>query len=492
MKVFCATMIHESNSFSPIPTSIQNFEEDTLYLPSKSKGTHHLGQVLAGVDLVDLMLSRGHEPVVGLIANAEPSMPLGSGIYELLRDELIGNLRRALPVDAVFLFLHGAQMAHGVPDCESDIIARVRQIVGPDVPIGVEFDLHCNIGARTLADADVLLACLEYPHTDFRARADQVVDILERMAVGTCRPVMHYAPIPMLGLFNPAEPPMRGFVDALKAKEGQDGVLAISLAHCFAGGDTPDTHAGVVVVTDGDADAAKYLAHSIAGEFWRQREAFSASRLDQQAVVRIARETVHGPLVIADATDNPGGGAAGDSTELLSALLAAGVRETALAMIWDPVAVQTVMKAGVGARLPLRFGGKTGPCSGAPIDAEVEVLAINAAPFQNAQGARVGLGPSVAIETAGIKVVLNSARQQTFSPECFTELGIDPRAQRILVVKSSQHFRETFTDLAGRIVCADGGGTVTGDFARRDYRHLHRPIWPLDTLPFDAFGETWT
>jgi len=491
MKIFCATMIHESNSFSPIPTSRLNFAEDTLYLPSTNEGAQHLGQILAGVDLVDLMRSRGHEPIIGLIANAEPSLPLGTDAYELLRDELVGNLRRALPVDAVFLFLHGAQMAHDVPDCESDIIARVRQIVGPDVPIGVEFDLHCNIGAGTLADADVLLACLEYPHTDFRARADQVVEILERMAAGTCRPVMHYAPIPMLGLFNPAGPPMRGFVDALKAQEGRDGVLAISLAHCFAGGDTPDTHAGVVVVTDGDADAAQRLARHIAGEFWRQREAFSAPWLDQQAAVRIACETVRGPLVIADATDNPGGGAAGDSTELLSALRAAGIRDVALAMIWDPVAVQTVMKAGVGARLPLRFGGKTGPCSGEPIDAEVEVLAVNEAPFQNAQGARVCLGPSVAIETAGIKVVLNSVRQQTFSPECFTELGIDPRAQRVLIVKSSQHFRETFTEFAERIICADGAGTVTGDFARRDYRHLHRPIWPLDTLPFNAFGETW-
>ncbi|MFC7049470.1 M81 family metallopeptidase [Emcibacter nanhaiensis] len=492
MKVFCATMIHESNSFSPIPTSLRNFAEDVLYRPSTGEGSHHLGTVLAEVDLVDLMTTRGHEPIVGLIANAEPSMPLGGGVYETLRDEIIQNLEQALPVDAVFLFLHGAQMAEKFPDCESDLISRVRKIVGPDIPIGVEFDLHCNIGAQSLEDADILLACLEYPHTDFRIRADQVMDILERMAAGKCRPATAYAPIPMLGLFRPSEQPMRGFVDKLKDMEGRDNILAISLAHCFAAGDGPDTHAGVVVVTNDDQEQADRLAGDIAKEFWHQREAFSVQLTPLKEALEQAGKVNRGPLVIADCTDNPGGGAAGDSTEILSGLLAAGIGNAAIAMIWDPVAVETVIKAGVGASLPLRFGGKAGPGSGSPVDADVRVLAVNKTARQHAQGARVALGPAVAVETAGIKIVLNSIRQQTFSPECFTELGIDPAAHRVLVVKSSQHFRETFSDMAEQIIYADGTGTVTGDFCSRDYRNLTRPIWPLDPLPFDAFGRTWT
>lgn len=492
MKVFCATMIHESNSFSPIPTSLQNFEQDVLYRPSTGEGRHHLGQILAEVDLIDLMTARGHEPVVGLITNAEPSMPLGDGIYEELRDEILGNLRSALPIDAVFLFLHGAQMSVNIADCESNLIGHIRHIVGPDIPIGVEFDLHCNIGAATFEKSDILLACHEYPHTDFRIRADQVMDVLEDMVADICHPTTCYAPIPMLGLYRPTEQPMRGFVDDLKNREGKDGILAISLAHCFAAGDSPDTHAGVVVVTDNDQDQADQLAHEIAKEFWQQRKAFSATLTPHMQVIQMAKETTRGPLVIAEFTDNPGGGAAGDSTEILSALLAAGIGDAAVAMIWDPVAVQTVIKAGVGACLSLRFGGKTGPCSEFPIDAEVKVLAINKTPFQHAQGARVSLGPAVAIETAGIKVVLNSIRQQTFSPECFTELGIDPSAHKVIVVKSSQHFRETFGHMATEIICADGNGTVTGDFGKRKYQKLTRPIWPLDPLPFEAFGKIWT
>ncbi len=492
MKVFCITMIHESNRFSPIPTSLRNFADNVLYRPSTGQGQHHLGQILAEVDLIDLMTARGHEPIVGLIANAEPSMPLGTGVYEELREEILGNLKAALPVEAVLLFLHGAQMSIDTPDCESDLISHIRHIVGPDIPIGVVLDLHCNIGATTIEKADIVLACHEYPHTDFRIRADQVMNILEQIVSGTCHPTTSYVPIPMLGFYVPTEEPMRSFVDGLIEMEGKYGILAISLAHCFAAGDSPDTHAGVIVVTDNNQDQADQLAQEIAIEFWRHREEFSSTMTTHQEAIQIAQGVETGPLIIAESTDNPGGGAAGDSTEILYGLLEAGVRDVAIAMIWDPVAVQTAIKAGIGARLRLTFGGKTGPCSGSPVDRKVTVLAINETPFQNAQGARVSLGPSVAIEFSGIKIVLNSIRQQTFSPECFTELGIDPTAHKIVVVKSSQHFRENFSEMAEHIICADGSGTVTRDFSSRNYKHLNRPIWPLDPLPFDAYGKTWT
>ena len=492
MKVFCATMIHESNSFSPIPTSLQNFKEDVFYRPSTGEGRDYLGQVLCEIDLIDLMTSRGHDPIVGLITNAEPSMPLGPGVYEELRDEILENLKSALPIEAVFLFLHGAQMSANILDCESDLISHIRHIIGPDIPIGAVLDLHCNIGPATYEESDILLACHEYPHTDFRIRADQVMEIIENIHAKNYHPTTCFAPIPMLGLYKPTEQPMRGFVDSLIQMEGKNGILAISLAHCFAGGDTPNTNAGVLVTTNNNQEQADQLAHDIAKKFWQQRKAFLTPLTPQTEAIKLAKETTSGPLIISDFTDNPGGAAAGDSTEILAGLLAAGVTDAALAMIWDPVAVQTIIKAGIGANLPLRFGGKTGPSSASPVDADVKVLAINETPFQNAQGARVSLGPSVAIETSGIKIVLNSIRQQVFSPECFTELGIDPSAHKVIVVKSSQHFRENFSDMAKNIIYADGIGTVTADFKKRNYQHITRPIWPLDELPFTAFGKEWS
>ncbi|MFA6441841.1 MAG: M81 family metallopeptidase [Sterolibacterium sp.] len=494
MKIFCATMIHESNSFSPIPTSLANFRESVLYLPSTGDGSQHLGEVLADIDHLRLMQARGHEAVVGLIANAEPSAPINLADYQVLRDEIMANLRQALPVDAVFLFLHGAQMAQGIEDCESDLIAKVREIVGPAIPIAVELDLHCNVGAATVAQADAVLACLEYPHIDFEARAQLAVDILERASSGASKPYTVMRRVPLLGHFPTTREPMKSFVQSLRQREkmeGSAGILAISLCHGFTAGDTANTGAGVLVVADGDRTHAEAVAAEVAREFWDLREMSRPQRPSPHEAVKRALALASGPVVIADATDNPGGGAAGDSTHLLRELLAQQAESAALAMIWDPLAAQLAAKAGVGNRIALRLGGKTGPASGLPLDVEAVVLAVNPQATQQAQGGVFPLGLTVAVQVAGVQVVINSVRQQTFSPECFSALGIDPRAKRILVVKSSQHFFETFSPFAAEIIYADGPLDVPVDHRSYPYRNVPRPIWPRDPTPFDAFGITW-
>ncbi len=235
MRIFCATVLHESSSFSPIPTSIENFKECVLYRPSTGEGRELLGSVVAEVDHVSLLGGRGHEPVVGLIANAEPSQPVVAADYQLLCDELLLNLRRAGPIDGVLLFLHGAQMAEGVPDCTSDIVSHVRRLVGPDVRIAVELDLHCNVGDALLDHADIVLACLEYPHIDFATRAHQALVLLEQAVAGVVDPVRVIERIPLLGVFPTDAQPMRALVDRAIGLEGRDGILAVSVCHGFTG-----------------------------------------------------------------------------------------------------------------------------------------------------------------------------------------------------------------------------------------------------------------
>ena len=492
MKIYCATMIHESNSFSALPTSLASFRESVLYLPSTGEGREHLGQILAGVDHLRLMTERGHEAVVGLIANAEPSLPVNGADYRRLREEILGNLRAALPVDAVFLFLHGAQMADDEDDCESDVAAAVRQIIGPDVPIAVELDLHCNIGETLLTSADSVLACLEYPHIDFAERARLSIDILERTAAHAIKPVTVIQRIPMLGFFPTTEEPMHGFIDRVKAMQGKDGIVAISLCQGFSGGDTPQTCASVMVVADGDRAKAERVAQNIAQEYWQLRATSGQHRTPAHEALDKALAVAASPVVLADAADNPGGGAAGDSTFFLRQLLQRKVQNAALAMIWDPLAAQIAAAAGVGARLMMRIGGKTGPASGDPVDAEATVLAVNPKASQIAQEGVSPLGLTVALEIGGVEVVVNSIRQQTFSPQCFTEVGIDPRAKRLLIVKSAQHFHETFSPFASAIIVADGPPGLPLDYRSYPYRRLKRPIWPLDPAPIHAFGMSWS
>ena len=201
----------------------------------------------------------------------------------------------------------------------------------------------------------------------------------------------------------------------------------------------------------------------------------------------LAAET--GPVVVADVWDNPGGGVAGDSTIILRQLMRRGLADVALATIWDPIAVRTCRSAGEGARLRLRFGGKMSDSAGEPIDADVIVHRLVADAVQSFGISIVPLGDAAWIEVAGIHVILNSVRSQVFSPDVFSNLGIDPLAMRILVVKSTNHFHDAFSRIASKILYAAVDGPYPNDPATNDYRHLTREVWPRVANPHGFADE---
>ncbi|MFC7049472.1 M81 family metallopeptidase [Emcibacter nanhaiensis] len=492
MKVYCASMAHESNSFSPLPTNMDNFREMFLYRPSTGEGQGLLDSLpLEGI-LRNHCLEQGWEVIDGLYTSACPSAPCKQADYEALRDEMVDGLRKAMPVDMVLLFLHGAQMAEGYEDCEGDILKALREVAGPDIPIGVELDLHCNITPAMTENAAILMACKEYPHTDFDARAAELVALTEAAAKKTISPVVHYERVPMLGYFHTTREPMRSLVDQLFREEQRDGVLSVSLAHGFPAGDFPGVGAGVLVVTDNDPALAGSVAKSLAEKFFALRHDIAAPCLGVQESLDQAMAIDGGPVVIADASDNPGGGAAGDSTHFLRAILEAGIPDTAIGMIWDPLAYDLIEKAGEGTVLPLRIGGKAGPLSGSPVDGIAEVIRIRDDLQQLTFGDFEPLGPAAAIRMNNVEIIVNRVRQQIFGPRTFQEMGIDLSSKKIVVVKSAQHFHTQFSPIAAEVLYASPPGSVSTDFRDYPYRYIQRPIWPLDETPFTAYGKNWS
>ncbi len=491
MKVYCIYLSHETSAVSPIPTSLSNYRDDLLYLPSTGEGAERLAKT-AQSDIVGAVAARrGHDVTVGLAALAQPSRPTRAADYDFLRDEAMRNLKAAMPVDMVVMFLHGAQVAEGCDDVEGDILEGVRTIVGPDVPVGVEIDLHGNVTERMVANADVIMACKEYPHVDFGLRAHELVALIEKTARGECKPTMAYVRVPMIGSFPTTLQPMRGFVDSIMAMEGKDGILSISVGHGFPWADIPEAGGTVIVVTDGDKPKAERMAAALAKRLFALRYDISAPRMPITEALDIALKSENYPVVLADMIDNPGGGAPGDATHILRALLERGVTDAALAMIWDPVAVRLAFDAGVGARVPLRVGGKISALGGDPVDLDATVIALAERPIQHAQGHPASLGASAAVEANGIQIVLNTLRQQTFTPECFTELGIDPLKKKYLVVKSQQHFHEHFSKFAAEIIYVDTAGSTGLNFPGVPFKRIGRPVWPLDATPFEAYGRRW-
>jgi microcystin degradation protein MlrC len=487
MRLFLAGLVHESSSFSPLPTSVQSFRDGVLI---RRGDAQVLQQIVAQPTLTGVLAAaarQGDTLLPGLYAEAQPSGPLSRADYEALRDELLADLRAALPVDAVLLVLHGAMLAEGCFDCEGDLLQRAREIVGPAVPIGALLDLHCNLSPAMLESGAALVACKEYPHIDYAARGEELHAMLSAMARGELALRAHSRRVPMLGIFGTTEGPMREFVQRLQASEAVPGIASVSALHGFPWADTPYTSAALMVLahdTSAGAAAASALLDELAPAFHGLRERASARRLPLADALDAATAaiTANGPVVLADTADNAGGGAAGESTFVLRELLRRGIGDAALGMIWDPQAVAIATAAGVGARLKMRIGGKVGPMSGDPLDLEVEVLACRSDARQRSltPGGFDPLGPAAAVRVQGVDIVLNSIRQQVFSPACFTELGIDPSAKRLVVVKSTQHFRAGFDEMAAATFYADSPGSLQSDLAGLGYQHLPRPVWPLD------------
>lgn len=491
MRIFAASLATETNTFAPVPTDRASFEAAFYHPP----GGHPEAPSLCSAVIPALRAraaAQGFTLIEGTAAWAEPGGLVRQDVWESLRDEVLGQLAAALPVDAVVLGLHGAMVAQRCDDCEGELLERVRALVGPGVVVAAELDPHSHLTARRLTNADILAAFLEFPHTDFEERAGHVADLALEAARGKLRPVLSAFDCRMIDVFPTSRPPMRGFVDRMKALQGQGGILSVSLIHGFMAADVPEMGTQVLVVSDADAAAGAALAERLGRELFAMRGTTRMPSLSvQEALAHLAaRGPAARPVVLADMWDNPGGGTAGDNTALLRALLDAGHRSLGFAALWDPQAAIIAHGAGEGATLEMRLGGKTHASSGQPLDLTVEVRALAAPGWQSFRGSRVTLGTAALVRVAGteVDIVLTSNRTQTFEPDIFSNLGVDPATKEVLVVKSTNHFHAGFAPIAEEIVYVAVPGCYPHDPRATAYRKLKRPIWPIVDDPFAAPG----
>lgn len=482
MRVFCASVATECNTFSPLRADLTDFRQ-SFYAPP---GQHPETPTLCSA-VFPALRRRARAGEITLIEGtatwAEPGGIVNAQTWARLLAEVLDQLRAALPVDAVLLGLHGAMIADGCTDCEGTLIEAVRGIVGPDVRIGVTFDPHSHLSAKRHENADIITVFKEFPHTDFVETAEACVDLTLRAARGEIAPEISVFDVRMIDVLPTSRDPMRGFVDRMIALEDAGAALSISAIHGFMAGDSPDLGAKMIVITDAARAAGDRLAESLGMELFSFRGRTKPDFLTAAEALGQAMAAPRGPVVIADVWDNPGGGVAGDSTIILREALRMGLRDIAFGTIWDPMAVRLCMAAGEGALLKLRFGGKTSDAAGDPIDAEVTVRRLQRDAVQSFGGSVVPLGDCAVIEAQGIEIVLNSNRAQAFSPDLFTNLGVDIARKQALVVKSTNHFHDAFARIAAQILYAAVDGPYPSDPRQTPYRQLTRPIWPIAENP---------
>lgn len=479
---FVAGFAQETNTFAPMPTGFGSFRGRYVIADTRHDEAPPFPESLLLHGRDHLAQGRLSRLVEGPTVGAHPSGTVTRAAYEYFRDLILEKLRNALPVNIVALHLHGAMIADGYDDCEGDLLLRVRRLVGPDCAIGALLDPHAHVSPTMTEAADILVAYKEYPHTDFRERAAEVWELLLATHAGAVKPVTSLWDSGVIGIFHGSRPEVRTLIDRMQALETSGGALSVSLIHSFPWGDCPDFGTRGLAICDGDSARADSIAREIATA--ARTIALAAPRAEPLSIAA-ALERIAGagpgdrPWVLADSADNPGGGAAGDATFVLAELSRRGWQDACIGPVWDPQAVTIAFEAGLGARLPLRVGGKTGPLSGNPVDLDVEIVGLAPNATQAFAGEPFPLGRAAAIRAGGIEIVLVTERDQARGPDLFTGLGIDLASKQVIVVKSSQHFHAGFAPLARDVLYLDGPGSLQTDFRADAYRRIRLPRWPL-------------
>lgn len=489
MHLFMACLGTETNSFSSLPTGLQGFRETMLcHGDGTSNGRHPIVEPLRVWR--KLASERQMRITESLSAFAEPAGNTSRQVYEQLRDEILADLKAALPVDIVLLSLHGAMVAEGYADPEGELVKAVRDVAGPDALIGVEYDLHVHITRNKVDPADIVVTYKEYPHTDIADRAHEVFAIAMKTIDKTAKPHIAVKPCPINAYLPTTSGAMRAFVDRMTAAEAKPGILSISLAHGFPHGDVTDIGTKVIVIADGSQEAAEEVAAAFAQDLWSIRHSLLPDYLSIDAALDAALAHPKGPVVLADTSDNAGCGAPNDSTFVLQRLRERGISDVVTANYWDPIAVRFATEAGIGASLRLRIGGKSGSESGLPVDMTVKVMGIKPDATQTFNGIRVGIGDAVWVEGEGIDIILNSKRFQTGNPDMMTQLGLDPTTRKIIVVKSTQHFYAGFGPVASKVLYVAGPGGTNPDTRNLVYTNMKAPYWPKEADTIGAFANS--
>ncbi len=492
MRVLTGGIIHETNTFSNLPTGLRQFKGEggsfSRYVEKEGVFREFSGTRTVTGGFIEAAKRHGFELVPTVNASATPGGKVTSRAFNWLLKRMLDEAKAARQVEGALLDLHGAMVTERHDDAEAVVLKEVRKILGDRAPIVATLDLHANISEEMVKTADVLVGYDEYPHVDMYERGLDAARILVSMIQEGWRPTSFLCKPPLLpplqGQYT-GKDPMKSVVALSRKIEKDHGVVNVTVACGFPYSDIHDAGIGIVVTTKNDLKRAKKYAKQIEDLVWRRRRDFLSKPTPVHQAVREA-VSGKGPVVLADVADNPGAGTPCDGTAILKELLRAKAKSAVVAAIADPEAVSYALDRGVGEKIAVRAGGKTDRLHGRPIGLRGRIRLISNGEFTQkgamAAGLKISMGRTVILECDGVDVVLTEKRVSPNDLQFFYSLGIDPREKQIVVVKSSVHFRAAFDPIASRIVEVDAPGISNPDLSLFKYAKVRRPIFPLDDL----------
>lgn len=491
-RIGVAGISHESNSFNPARTTLEDFG-----WPPKLDRARWAEEMLKSRSTVSGYVEGarryGLELYPTVIVGASPKGPVAAEAFETMSRELVRQLKEAPKLDGVLLALHGAMVVENYPHGDAELVRRVREAMGPKMPIVVTHDFHANVAPEIVRDSTALITFKENPHIDTFERGLQAARIMADTVRGKVRPVQALAKPPMI--YNivfqyTKRPPLLPIVEETRRLEENPKILAASVAGGYQYADVPQMGPSVIVVTDNDPALAEREAKRLSDMLWESRHQLKLNLPDAAEAVRMAKASGRHPVVLIDMGDNIGGGASGDSTFLLAEL----IRQKAegwVVVIADAEAYHAAARAGIGGAFDMEVGGKTDRFHGSPVRVRGRVKSLHLGHYiepevRHGGGRYYDRGLTAVIEVEGSTrdlenlLVLTTRRSSPNSLHQLISCGIYPERQKILTVKGAIAPRAAYEPIAARIIEVDTPGLTSVNPARFTYKHARRPLFGLD------------
>lgn len=443
---------------------------------------HELGGFLVGA------AEAGFSIVPYMATFAVPSGTITAAAFERIVNELLQGVMEGGPVDGLLVALHGAAVSAECPDADGEVLRRLRNVVGNQLPIVVTLDLHANVSSAMVVLSSAIISYRSNPHLDQRERGREAALLLGRMLAGEVKPVQALEVPPMIIEIScqyTSREPAQGLYADLNEVLSWPGILSASVTMGFYYADVEELGAAFLAVANSDTVLARKATKWMARRAWERRYEFVGNLPSPEVAVKRAVECTKKPVVVMDVGDNVGAGTPGDSTILLAEVIRQQARN-ALVILYDPQSVQTCVQAGVCSTVELEVGGKTDTFHGTPVRIRGRVRVISDGEFVETQVRHGGWphsnqGITAVLETAEEHtIVLTSRRMPPLSLEQLLSLGIHPERKAILIVKGVVAPRAAYEPIAGEVLLVDTPGLSSNNPRHFSYTRRRRPLFPLE------------
>jgi len=483
-RVLIGEFKHETNTFITKKTGMKDYKERYIKIAEEIipffKGTK--SEIGA---FIDVGKEENLDLIPSIAANAWPGGAVERDVFEMVRNSIINTISKSEPIDAILLSLHGAMVTEDIQDGEGELLAAIRMIVGDEIPIITTLDLHANVTVKMIDNVNGFFPFDHYPHTDIYEKGLEAAKALVKILSKHVKPTIRFRKLPMLcPLLETDKEPYKQFLDMVYDFEKDPKVISASIISGFPYADIYDGGMSIIAQTDNDDYLALKIVNEIGDLILHKHNEFVIEAISIEEAITRGINAREGPIVLGDFADNVGAGAPGDGTHILRKLLEMNVKNVGVALIADPQTVEEAINGGVGSIISIELGGKINAIAGTPVFATAIVKTIADGKYVYKgplfRGQQTEIGKTVVLDLDGIEVVVCERRAQPLDLEVFRRFGIEPLNKKIIVIKSSVHYRAAYGPIAKEIITVDSPGIVAPNLKQFLFHNIKRPIYPLD------------